>query len=138
MINPDKWIRKYFSESLDNLTIDGNLFKVYDTINHEGGNTYILLSTQSKEESYEVKCSMRWNCEITLDIVTIYNGTGSRLLADNTAEQVVNICEPIIIENFETIDFSREYPADLSVNTGEQSIFRKLIKYNIKLKQNGS
>ncbi len=137
MRNPDKWIRKYFANTLNGLTVNGVNVPIYDTLSG-AGKAYIIMSTMAKEESNEVKCEMRWNCEITLDIVTIYDKKGSRVLVDDISEAVVNNCEDISIENFTVLDYKREYPADISVNTGTQSIFRKLIKYNLKLKQNGS
>lgn len=138
MRNPDKWIRKYFFETLNNLSVGGATFKVYDSVSTAFGSTYIILSTQSKSENYEVKCGMRWDCDIILDIVTIFTGKGSRLLVDDASEKVVDTCNNILIEHFDLINKSREYPNEFIINNGEQTIFRKLIKYNLKLKENGS
>jgi len=137
MRNPDSWIRKYFAETLNNITVSGKTIPIYDYRAKGNDNAYILMTTQSKEEDYSVKCGMNWNCEITLDVVTIYPGNvGSRKLADDISEAIVNLTDNINVEHFSLVKVSREYPADLSVNTGEQSIFRKIIKYNLKLKEN--
>ena len=138
MRTPDKWIRKYFSEALTGLTVNGKVIPISDMRLPENSDAYILMTTQDKTHDQETKCDKIWNFKQTLDIVTVYAGnTGSRLLCDDIQEAVLNACENIAVEHFETFDAWYEFAPDLSSVTTTQSIYRKIIIFNIKLKENG-
>lgn len=135
MRTPDKWIRKYFSETLAGLTVNGKLIPISDFGLPENSNAYILMTTQDKTHDQETKCNKVWNFSQTLDIVTVYQGnTGSRVLCDDIHEAVLNACENIVVENFIVEDKSYTFAPDLSNSTSTQTIFRKIIIFNIKLR----
>lgn len=139
MITPDKWIRKYFSTELANLQVNGKNIPISDYRLPLNSDAYILLTTQEKSHDLENKCGKIWNFSQTLDCVTIYNGnTGSRLLVDDIHEAVLNICNSIQVENFKVLDFNFTFAPDLSTITNTQSIYRKIIIFNLKLKENGN
>ena len=62
MRNPDSWIRKYFSETLNNISVSGKTIPIYDYRAKDNDNAYILMTTQSKEEDFSVKCGIKWDC----------------------------------------------------------------------------
>lgn len=137
MINPDKHIRKYFHDTLNNATVDGKVITVHDYRAPFNSDAYILMVNQSSTENKENKCDViSWNCNITLDIVTLFsNVSGSRVLADNIKEMVMNQTQNITIDNFSVDNVNIIYPDDLSLITNTQTIFRKLINYEFKLTQ---
>ena len=138
MRTPDKWIRKYFSEALSNLVVNGKNIPISDFRLPLNSDAYILMTTQDKTHDQETKCNKVWNFQQTLDIVTVYPGnTGSRLLCDDIHEAVINACNTITVENFTVLDKGYEFAPDLSSQTSTQTIFRKIIIFNIKLKENG-
>ena len=139
MRTPDKWIRKYFSETLNGLTVSGKVIPISDMRLPANSNAYILMTTIDKSHDQETKCNKVWNFQQTLDIVTVYQGnTGSRLLCDDIHEAVLNACENITVEHFEVYDKSYEFAPDLSSSDSTQTIFRKIIIFNIKLQENGN
>ena len=138
MRTPDKWIRKYFTTALTGLTVNGKIIPISDMRLPDNSTAYILMTTQDKSHDQETKCNKVWNFQQTLDIVTIYPGnTGSRLLCDDIHEAVLNACENIVVEHFEVFDKSYEFAPDLSSQDSTQTIYRKIIIFNLKLKENG-
>lgn len=137
MINPDKYIRAYFFTQLNNIVVDTHTVTIHDMIMPQNSDKYILMTNQSSVERYDSKCDIiSYDCSLTLDIVTIYEGNnGSRLLADNIKERVINETQNINISNFETSDIRIGYPSDIITKTNTQTIFRKLINYEFKLNQ---
>lgn len=138
MKTPDKWIRKYFSDTLNGLTVSGKVIPISDMRLPDNSNAYILMTTVDKSHDQETKCNKVWNFQQTLDVVTIYPGnTGSRLLCDDIHEAVLNACENITVQHFEVYDKFYDFAPDLSSQTATQTIFRKIIIFNLKLKENG-
>lgn len=138
MRTPDKWIRKYFSEKLTGLIVNGKTIEISDFNLPQNSSHYILMTTQDKTHDQETKCNKVWNFSQTLDIVTIYSGfSGSRVLCDDIHEAVLNACENIQVENFKVLDKGYTFAPDLSTQTSTQSIFRKIIIFNLKLQENG-
>lgn len=138
MRNPDKYIRQYFYNTLNGMSVNGKTISIHDYRIPDNKDAYILMTTQSKQENKEVKCGLRYDCQITLDVVTIYNNiAGSRLLADDIMEEVMNRTQSILIQNFQILTVEKEFPSDISTITSTQSIFRKLIIFNLKIRENG-
>lgn len=138
MRTPDKWIRKYFSEALTGLTVNGKVIPIADFNIPLNSNHYILMTTQNKTHDQETKCGKVWNFQQTLDVVTIFPGySGSRVLCDDIHEAVLNVCNNIQVENFTVLNKGYTFAPDLSNNTSTQSIFRKIIIFNLKLQENG-
>lgn len=138
MRNPDKYIRQYFYNTLNGMSVNGKTISIHDYRIPDNKDAYILMTTQSKQENNEVKCGLIYDCQITLDVVTIYNNiAGSRLLADDIMEGVINRTQPILIQNFQILTVEKDFPADIYTITSTQSIFRKLIIFNLKIRENG-
>jgi hypothetical protein len=137
MINPDKHIRKYFATTLNGQIVDGKVITVHDYRSPFNSDAYILMINQSMTPNRDNKCDIvSWNCFIVLDVVTVFsNISGSRLLADNIKEMVMNETQSISIDNFSVDNVNITYPDDLSLITSTQTIFRKLINYEFKLTQ---
>ena len=135
MRNPDKWIRKYFYQTLNNIEVNGNTISVYDS--HSSTNdspALIVMSTQSGFEVDIHKCNTSIDCDIIIDIITRYPAQyGSQTFADDIKELVLNLTDNIQIENFTLQEVELEFPYVAPITTSTESIFRKLIKYNLKL-----
>ncbi|MCT3835880.1 hypothetical protein HZQ49_18675 [Elizabethkingia anophelis] len=120
------------------MSVNGKTISIHDYRIPDNKDVYILMTTQSKQENNEVKCGLRYDCQITLDVVTIYNNiAGSRLLADDIMEEIMKRTQSILIQNFQTLTVEKDFPADISTITSTQSIFRKLIIFNLKIRENG-
>ena len=133
--NPNKYVRKAFFDVLNNITVSGNVIKCYDE--RITGATvpanYILLSTQNKRQDKYTKCADRWNVDILIDIVTTYpatGNTGSKLLADDIEEQVINLEETIILSGGYKINQRELVSSDSLVTIGTTTnVFRQLIRF---------
>lgn len=138
MRTPDKWIRKYFATALNGLVVDNLTIPISDYRLPTNAPAYILMTTEDKSHDQEVKCHKTWNFSQTLDIVTIFEGNnGSRVLADDIHEAVLNACNNIAVEHFTVLQKDYDFAPDLSLSTPTQTIFRKIIIFNLKLKENG-
>lgn len=134
MENPDKWIRKYFSEALLNIMVRGNNVKVYDSHTPNNDDVLIILSTQTGSNDWNRKCSVDKNRTILIDVITRYKGnTGSRLLLDDIIEVIMLRTKNIVVENFVVNDWSISFPNEIITHTATESIFRKIIQFNLNL-----
>lgn len=135
MRNPDKYIRRYFTETLDNIVVNGKTIRIYDS--HSPNNdapALIVMSTQSGFEVDKHKCNTSIDCDIIIDIITRYKPQfGSQTFADDIKEAVLVATENITIQNFTVTRVNIEFPPISPMTTSTESIFRKLIKYNFKL-----
>lgn len=138
MKNPDKYIRKFFSERLSGLVVNGKSVRVYDTHTPNNDTQAVILSTQSGSDDWEQKCKVTQNKAINIDIFTRYPAnTGSRAFLDDIVEEVVNRCTPPVVENFIVQDFRISYPNDITTKNSTETIFRQIITINLKLTENG-
>ena len=139
--NPSKYLRKAFFDVLNNITVSGNQIPCFDE--RVTGATvkpyYILLSTQTKQQDKYTKCADRWQVDILLDIVTTYTATGntgSKSLAEDIEEQVINLEETIILSGGYKINQRELVSSDSLVTIGTTSnVFRQLIRYQYYLTQ---
>ncbi|MCT4024391.1 hypothetical protein HZP91_15370 [Elizabethkingia anophelis] len=139
MKNADKWIRKYFVDTLNNMVVNGKTITIHDMRVPENKDAYILMTTQQKSEGDPTKCDTPWDCYITLDVVTIYNNiAGSRLLADDIMEEVMKRTQNVLVNGFTVKKQSLDFPPDISTITSTQAIFRKLVTFNLILSENGN
>lgn len=139
---PDKYVRKAIFTALNNLNIDGNVIPVFDTrATDDNARFFVLMSTQTNDESIDSKCDSRWNSSILLDIVTRYDGggnIGSRVLADNIASEVIERTDNIVLDIESGIKVFRQrftLPNDISTVTSTTNIFRKLIRIELVLQR---
>ncbi|WP_407498857.1 hypothetical protein [Elizabethkingia anophelis] len=138
MKNADKWIRKYFVDTLNNMVVNGKTITIHDMRVPENKDAYILMTTQQKSEGDPTKCDTPWDCYITLDVVTIYNNiAGSRLLADDIMEEVMKRTQNVLVSGFTVKKQSLDFPPDISTITSTQAIFRKLVTFNLIISENG-
>lgn len=133
--SPDKYIRKAFFDALNGLTVDTFQIPVYDE-RITGTSVkphYILLSTQTKSQNKFTKCSDRWNCDILIDIVTTYpatGNTGSKLLAENIEEAVINLEDNLTLTGGFIINEKSLVSSDSLVTIGTTTnVFRQLIRF---------
>lgn len=138
MKNPDKWIRKYFYQTLSNMVVNGIPVKLYDTTTPNKDTAMIILSTQSGSDQQNNKCSVDKMRDINIDVITRYAGNvGSRVLLDDIIEEILQRTEKITIEHFIVQYYNKSYPLDLDQSTSTETIYRKIIKYSLKLTEDG-
>lgn len=137
MRNPDKYIRQYFYNTLNGMSVNGKTISIHDYRVPENKDAYILMTTQQKSEGDPTKCDTPWDCYITLDVVTIYNNiAGSRLLADDIMEEVMKRTQNVLVNRFTVKKQSLDFPPDISTITSTQAIFRKLVTFNLIISEN--
>lgn len=138
MKNPDKWIRKYFYQTLSNMVVNGIPVKLYDTTTPNKDIAMIILSTQSGLDQQNNKCSVDKMRDINIDVITRYAGNvGSRALLDDIIEEILQRTGKITIEHFIVQYYNKSYPLDLDQSTSTETIYRKIIKYSLKLTEDG-
>ncbi|MCT4228715.1 hypothetical protein HZP39_04275 [Elizabethkingia anophelis] len=137
MRNPDKYIRQYFYNTLNGMSVSGKTISIHDYRVPENKDAYILMTTQQKSEGDPTKCDTPWDCYITLDVVTIYNNiAGSRLLADDIMEEVMKRTQNVLVNGFTVKKQSLDFPPDISIINSTQAIFRKLVTFNLIISEN--
>ncbi len=138
MKNPDKWIRKYFNDTLSNMIVNGIPVKLYDTTTPNKDTAMIILSTQSGSDQWNNKCSLDKMRDINIDVIIRYNGNvGSRAFLDDIVEEILQRTENITVDHFIVQYYNKSYPLDLNQSTSTETIYRKIIKYSLKLTENG-
>ncbi|WP_336704387.1 hypothetical protein [Chryseobacterium indologenes] len=136
--NPDKWLRKYFNDTLSNIVVNGIPVKLYDTTNPNKDTAMIILSTQSGSDQWNNKCSIDKMRDINIDVITRYPGNvGSRAFLDDIIEEILQRTEKITVEHFIVQYYNKSYPFDLNQSTSTETIYRKIIKYSLKLTEDG-
>lgn len=135
MFEPSKYIRKYFVSALSNMVVNGKAVKVYDSHTPNNDDVLIILSTQTGSNDWNDKCSVDKNRTIEIQIITRYKGnTGSRVLIDDILEEVQSRTQNIEIENFMVQDWSVSFPNEFYTTNSTETIFRKIINYNLNIK----
>lgn len=135
MENPNKYIRKYFFDTLNGIIVQGKTVKVYDSHTPNNDNFLIILSTQTGSEDWQSKCSIDKNRSINLDVIVRKSGNvGSRAMLDDIVEEILSRCKNIEIENFKVQYFNVTMPNDLSISTSTETIYRQIINFNFNIK----
>ena len=135
---PDKYIRKAIYDLCNGMVVNTETINVYDSriTGRIIPKHYILMTTQTNTVNESSKCGYRWESSILLDIVTRYpatNNTGSRLLADDIANEVRNLLETkLTLEpSLNVIHQVLDFPNDISSVTENENIFRKFIRIEL-------
>lgn len=135
MFNPDKYIRKFFVSALSNMVVGGKTIKVYDTHTPNNEDNLIILSTQTGSNDWETKCGITKNRIIEIQVITRFKGNaGNRQLLDDIIEEIQQRCQNIQIDNFTVQNWSFSVSNDFVSPTTTETIFRKIINYNLKIK----
>ena len=135
MYNPSKFIRKYFVTALSNMVVSGRPVKVYDTHTPNNEDVLIILSTQTGTNDNENKCGLTKNNIIEIQVITRFPGdSGNRKLLDDIIEEIQARCQDIQIENFTVQDWTFGISNDFSTSTITETIFTKILNYNLKIK----
>lgn len=137
---PDKYIRKGVSSLLNNLNVDGQIIKCYDTriTGPVIPDHYIIMSTQTAEVDKDNKCEWFWESSILLDVTTTYGrpgNTGSRLLVDNIMDEVRNQMNSLSLDGgFTIITQTQSYPNDITTITENELVYRKFLRLTLLIK----
>ena len=146
MKNPDKWIRKYYFTAFSDIVVNdihymlvnGEKVRICDTSTPNNEDFLIILSAQSGSDQWNNKCSLDKMRDINIDVITRYSGNvGSRAFLDDIIEEILQRTEVITIDHFIVQYYNKSYPLDLNQSTTTETIFRKIIKYSLKLTEDG-
>lgn len=136
---PDKWVRKAIFDKLNNIVVDGNTIRCFDTrvTGRKIPLNYVLMTTQTNSVNKTNKCEDFWESSILLDIFTTYGATGntgSRELADNILESVKDLTNDLVLDiasGLSIHDQTQDFPNDINTLTQTENIFRKLMRLEI-------
>lgn len=142
---PDKWVRKAVYDTINNITVDGLLIPCYDThvtynAQSDEPQHYVLMTTQTNDVEKRNKCEWFYESSILLDVITSFSGAGnngSRLLADNITDACRNALQDLTLapeSDLEIVTETMNFPADISTDTGAETIFRKFIRLELRIK----
>lgn len=135
MFNPDKFIRKFFVSALSNMVVSGKTIKVYDSHTPNNDDNLIILSTQLGANDWQDKCGVTFNKTIEIQVLTRFKGSaGNRQLLDDIIEEIQQRCQNIQIDNFIVQDWSFSISNDFATSTNTETIFRKIVNYNLIIK----
>ena len=129
--NPDKFIRKYFSEAMNNEGI-----AVFE--DRTGTNTpklYALLSTQSKQLAKNNKCGYGWNCTLTIELTQRRTSTanvGGKLHLNDMEAKIYPIFNNFALNGFGVRNKSIS-STSLTTNGVTVNIDRIIITINLEL-----
>jgi hypothetical protein len=131
MLNPDKYIRKYF---YDTLTAEG--LSVFDSRKGtEINDFYVLLSTQSKLLQHGNKCVNNYDSTIIVEIIQVLpkqGNPGSRLAINDAEEKAIEAYLNAEIEGFE-ITTKNYSSSDLVTYGTNELINRVILTINFKI-----
>jgi len=131
MLNPDKYIRKYF---YDTLTADG--LSIFDSRKGtEINDFYVLLSTQSKLLQQGNKCVNNYDSTIIIEIIQVLakqGNQGSRLAINDAEEKAIEAYLNAEIEGFE-ITTKNYSSSDLVTYGTNELINRVILTINFKI-----
>jgi hypothetical protein len=130
--NPSKHIRK----AVYNLV--NSTYPCFDMqiTGNKNPDTYVLMTSQSKTIDKANKCNYRWECSLSLDIITIYKGsgnTGSRLKGDDAESAIYELIKNITISGYTVVNRTFSFPDSLSLKTPTENIFRNFIRIELLL-----
>ncbi len=134
-MNPDKYVRQAIFNAINNMVVDTKTVPCFDvSATNYRGKQYVIMSTQNKSQEFS-KCGDYWEYSILLDIVTrLKKNSGSRLLADNIEEEILNRLDTITFGGGFTknrVNISSE--PDLT-NVGDNEIVhRKFLRYTFEI-----
>ena len=142
---PDKWVRKAVYDAIDGVVVDGIVIPCYDThvtydAQKDEPQHYVLMTTQTSDVDKRNKCEWFYESSILLDIITSFSGAGnngSRLLADNITDACRNALVDLTLDvasGLEIVQETMNFPADISTDVGAETIFRKFIRLELRIK----
>ena len=137
---PDKWIRKAIFGRLNNLDVNGELIKCYDTrlTSPDIADNYIIMSTQTATVDKNNKCEWFWNSSILLDVFTSYSRSGnpgSRLGVDDIMNLVRQETNDLVLEGgLSIITQTQSFPNDITAVTDNEVVQRKFLRLELLIK----
>lgn len=138
---PNKWIRKAIKDKIHNIKVDKKTIPCYD-MNVTGSKQpkyYTLLKGQDNTVDKANKCEWYWDSSVSIEVVVTFQktgNTGSRLLADNIADQVRALTNNLVLDAASGLTIFTQtisFPVDLELKTDNQVVFRKLIQLDFRI-----
>ena len=138
---PNKWIRKAIYDKIHNIKVSGKTIPCYDmnVTGSEQPRNYTLLKGQDNTVDKANKCEWYWDSSVSIEVVVIFQktgNTGSRLLADNIADQVRSLTNNLVLDAASGLNIFTQtisFPTDLELETNNQVVFRKLIQLDFRI-----
>ena len=142
---PDKWVRKAVYDAINDIVVDDFVIPCYDThvtynAQKDEPSHYVLMTTQTNDTEKRNKCEWFYESSILLDILTSFGGAGnngSRLLVDNITDACRNALQDLTLDvasGLEIVKERMDFPADITTDVGAETIFRKFIRLELRIK----
>lgn len=142
---PDKWVRKAVYDAINDIVVSGLVIPCYDThvtynAQSDEPQHYVLMTTQTNDVDKRNKCEWFYESSILLDVITSFSGAGnngSRLLADNITDACRNALVDLELDVASGLEITTEtmnFPADITTDTGAETIFRKFLRLELRIK----
>jgi len=134
---PNKYIRKAVYDLVNNITVNSNNIKCYDTyVTGATPSYYILLTSPTNRVLETVKCGDRWDSSILIDVVTRYQKSGnpgSSLLADDIAAAIVTLLDPTLTLGGSLNVVHQKISDTYNISTvgDTENVFRTLIRLEL-------
>lgn len=104
MNNPNKHIRKYFFDTLDNQSVLGVAMQCFDSRQAtEDVNACFLLLDQNNDREDETKCNLKVTQALTIEViqrVPRFGNSGSRLFLDDATNLVYTAFDNINLSGY--------------------------------------
>lgn len=104
MNNPNKHIRKYFFDTLDNQSVSGVTMQCFDSRQAtEDVNACFLLLDQNNDREDETKCNLKVTQTLTIEViqrVEKFGNSGSRLFLDDATNLVYTAFDNINLSGY--------------------------------------
>lgn len=104
MNNPNKHIRKYFFDTLNNQSISGVTMQCFDSRQAtEDVNACFLLLDQNNDREDETKCNLKVTQTLTIEViqrVPKFGNSGSRLFLDDATDLVYTAFDNINLSGY--------------------------------------
>lgn len=127
MVNPNKHIRTAYRQVLSDIGVPVWSVKVPKNIKKPI--KYVLITSQSKNETAKDKCGHEWLCTVTLNIFSIRNQGDSDLdILDDIEEKILSrIDDEIPVDHFVVKSADLVESLDDTFDTASQSIERRIM-----------
>lgn len=131
MVNPNKHIRKAYIDQLADIGVPIWSHKVPKTVKPKPLK-YVLISSQTKNETEKDKCGFEWLCSVTLDITSVLGQGQSNMAALDDLEELIlsridddlPVGEGFVVKSADIVE-SR----DVVFETQSQTVERRILIY---------
>ena len=132
-------LRGALINAINPLTYLGTVIPVFDTVvnpnvsipNINGAQCYVLINSQTNNETTNDKCQTRLDANINFDVVTKFpSGQGGYINAEKIGELIsLEVNRSLSISDFKLLNVTMNFNQNLFEQGTSQFAFRKIISY---------